>query len=107
MELILCPRNEEKLHLVESYRKISDSKMFDADELFYSGKCYKIPFIPHTGDLADRTFLTYTDNGYKVYVMNGYLQELCEVQELSVTKTELGKSYGDRLDLLLEKLAEL
>jgi hypothetical protein len=47
------------------------------DELIASGRVYELPYIPYTGELANRLYFVENENGgATIYVCNGYIQEL-------------------------------
>lgn len=51
--------------------------MKKGDEIVASGKLYKLPYIPYTGDLSNRLYFTESENGGVIlYLLNGYIQEL-------------------------------
>lgn len=56
---------------------LPDGIMKKGDELIASGKVYELPYIPYTGELANRLYFTENENGgATIYICNGYIQEL-------------------------------
>ena len=59
---------------------LPDGAMKKGDELIASGKVYELPYIPYTGDLANRLYFTENaDGGATIYLLNGYIQELAVI----------------------------
>lgn len=51
--------------------------MKKGDAIVASGKLYKLPYIPYTGELSNRLYFTENENGgTTLYLLNGYIQEL-------------------------------
>lgn len=56
--------------------------MKKGDTIVASGKLFKLPYIPYTGDLSDRLYFTENENGgATLYLLNGYIQELAVFNE--------------------------
>jgi hypothetical protein len=59
---------------------LPDGIMKKGDEIVASGKLYELPYIPYTGDLADRLYFTENaDGGVTLYLLNGYIQEVAVI----------------------------
>jgi hypothetical protein len=80
--------------------------MKKGDTIVASGKLFKLPFIPYTGELANRLYFTENENGgATIYICNGYIQELAvfnaEFTEF-VRTMQKREEYNPYIKIILE-----